>query len=59
MLGTRLPESCWATIRRDIKNTKSDILLVQQRHIPTQGYNITQSSAPDDGHTVTRIMLGN
>ena len=22
------------------------------RHIPTQGYNITQSSAPDDGHMV-------
>jgi len=22
---------------------------LQPRHIPTQGYNITQSSAPDDG----------
>ena len=25
MMGTRLPETCWATIRREIKNTKSDI----------------------------------
>jgi len=25
---------------------------LQPRHIPTQDYNITQSSAPDDGHTV-------
>ena len=25
---------------------------LQPRHIPTQGYNITQSSAPDDGHMV-------
>ena len=24
-LGTWLPETCWATIRREIKNTKSDI----------------------------------
>jgi len=32
---------------------------LQPRHIPTQGYNITQSSAPDDGHTVARNMLSN
>ena len=32
---------------------------LQQRHIPTQGYNITQSSAPDDGHMVARNMLSN
>ena len=32
---------------------------LQPRHIPTQGYNITQSSAPDDGHMVARNMLGN
>ena len=25
MVGTWLPETCWATIRREIKNTKSDI----------------------------------
>ena len=25
MMGTWLPEACWATIRREIKNTKSDI----------------------------------
>ena len=31
----------------------------QPRHIPTQGYNITQSSAPDDGHMVARNMLSN
>ena len=30
---------------------------LQPRHIPTQGYNITQSSAPDDGHMVARNML--
>ena len=24
-MGTWLPETCWATIRREIKNTKSDI----------------------------------
>ena len=28
MMSTWLPETCWATIRRDIKNTKSDIQLV-------------------------------
>ena len=31
----------------------------QPRHIPTQGYNITQSSAPNDGHMVARNMLSN
>ena len=31
----------------------------QPQHIPTQGYNITQSSAPDDGHMVARNMLSN
>jgi len=30
---------------------------LQPRHIPTQGYNIRQSSAPDDGHMVARNML--
>jgi len=25
---------------------------LQPRHIPTRGYNITHSSAPDDGHMV-------
>ena len=28
MMGTRLPETCWTTIRREIKNKKSDIYLV-------------------------------
>jgi len=32
---------------------------LQPRHIPTRGYNITQSSAPDDGHMVARNMLSN
>ena len=32
---------------------------LQPRHIPTQGYNITQSSAPDDGHMVARNMSSN
>ena len=32
---------------------------LQPRHIPTQGYNIPQSSAPDDGHMVARNMLSN
>ena len=32
---------------------------LQPRHIPTRGYNFTQSSAPDDGHTVARNMLSN
>jgi hypothetical protein len=31
----------------------------QPRHIPTQGYNITQSWAPDDGHMVARNILSN
>ena len=31
----------------------------QPRHIPTRGYNITQSSAPDDRHMVARNMLSN
>ena len=30
---------------------------LQPRHMPTRGYNITQSSAADDGHMVTRNML--
>ena len=29
------------------------------QHIPTRGYNITQSSAPDNGHMVARNMLSN
>ena len=32
---------------------------LQPRHIPTRDYNITQSSAPDDGHMVARNMLSN
>jgi len=32
---------------------------LQPRHIPLQGYNITQSSAPDDGHMVARNVLSN
>ena len=32
---------------------------MQPRHIATEGYNITQSSAPDDGHMVARNMLSN
>jgi len=32
---------------------------LQPRHIPTQGYNIKQSSAPDDEHMVVRNMLSN
>ena len=32
---------------------------MQPRHIPRRGYNITQSSAPDDGHMVARNMLSN
>ena len=32
---------------------------LQPRHIPTQDYNITQSSAPDDGHMVAWNMLSN
>ena len=59
MMGTWLPETCWATIRREIKNTKVLTTFLQPRHIPTQGYNITQSSAPDDGHMVARNMLSN
>ena len=59
MMDTWLPETCWATIRREIKNTKFLTTFLQPRHIPTQGYNITQSSAPDDGHMVARNMLSN
>jgi len=57
-MGTWLPETCSATIRREIKNTKFLTTFPQPRHIPTQGYNITQS-APDDGHMVARNMLSN
>jgi len=32
---------------------------LQPRHIPTRGYNITQSSAPDDGYMVAQNMLSN
>jgi len=30
---------------------------LQPRHITTQGYNITQSSASDDGHMVVRNIV--
>ena len=36
-------------VRRQIKNAKVLTTFPQPRHIPTRGYNITQSSAPDDG----------
>jgi len=32
---------------------------LQPRHIPTRGYNITQSSAPDDGHMAAQNMFSN
>jgi len=32
---------------------------LQPRHILTQGYNFTQSSAPDERHMVARNMLSN
>jgi len=32
---------------------------LQPQHIPTRGYNITQSSYPDDGHMVAQNMLSN
>ena len=32
---------------------------LQPRNIPTRDYNITQSSAPNDGHMVVRNMLSN
>ena len=35
MMGAWLPETCWATIRREIKNTKSDIYLVFLIHALT------------------------
>ena len=41
----------WTTYQPDLTT------FLQPRHIPTQGYNITQSSAPDDGHMVARNML--
>ena len=37
------------------KRNKATFL--QPRHKPTQGYIITQSSAPVDRHMVARIML--
>jgi len=40
MMGTWLPETCWATIRREIKNTKSDIQLVFLIHIKTKAVNL-------------------
>ena len=47
--------------RQDGRTTYQPVLttFLQPRHIPTQGYNITQSSAPDDGHMVARNMLSN
>jgi len=49
-------------VRNVYKNQTMDVIMttfLQSRHIPTQGYNITQSSAPDDGHMVARNMLSN
>ena len=42
----------WRTTYQPVLTT-----FLQPQHIPTQGYNITQSSAPDDGHMVARNML--
>ena len=33
--------------------------IIRLKYIPTRGYNITQLSAPDDGHMVARNMLSN
>ena len=33
--------------------------VIRLKYIPTRGYNITQSSAPDDGHMVAGNMLSN
>ena len=47
-------------IRAGRTTYQSDLTtFLQPRHIPTRGYNITQSSAPDDGHMVARNMLRN
>jgi len=32
---------------------------LQPQHIPTRGYNVMQSSAPEDGHMVAQNMLSN
>jgi len=62
MMGTWLPETCSANSRKDVEALANKPVITtfpQPRHIPTQGYNITQSSAPDDGHMVARNMLSN
>ena len=48
---------CWSYGRTTCQPDLSTLL--QPRHIPTKGYNITQSSPPDDGHMVARNMLSN
>ena len=40
MMGTWLHETCWAAIRREIKNTKSDIQLVFLIHTEVHNVNL-------------------
>jgi hypothetical protein len=51
----------WVGSASDGRTTYQPVLtnFLQPRHIPAQGYNITQSSAPDDGHMVARNILSN
>ena len=45
MMGTWLPETCWATIRRETKNTKSDILLAFLIHTKAHLFGIFHKCA--------------
>ena len=53
-------DMCYVICVHGRTTCQPDLTTFQQpRHIPTQGYNITQSSAPDDEHMVARNMLSN
>jgi hypothetical protein len=61
MLRRKVVKSGWQVVRPYGRTTCQPDLTTfpQPRHIPTRGYNITQSSAPDDGHMDARNMLSN
>jgi hypothetical protein len=55
-----LQEGCQVWLAGSASTCQLDLTTFPQpRHIPTRGYNITQSSALDDGHMVARNMLSN
>ena len=56
MIGTWLPETCWTTIRSEIKNTKSDIYLVFFIHTELRR-TVNHTSGEHFNFTVIMIII--